>query len=250
MAAIDLTSFSAAILDTDGVVTDTARVHAAAWKHVFDTFLHGRSEPFDIRDDYLRHVDGRPRFDGIRTFLASRGLSLPEDGPPGTASVRSLAAEKDALFTAHLRRHGVAAYPGSVALLRELRRRGARIAAVSVSRHCRQVLTAAAVAHLFDEVVDGRDAGRIGLPGRPDPALLLEAARRLGVPPERTVVVENTLPGLEAARRGGFGLVIDVDRDGTRATPSGPDRGLAMADLVVSDLDEVSVTGRVPATTR
>ncbi|MCC5580894.1 MULTISPECIES: HAD family hydrolase [Microtetraspora] len=250
MAAIDLTSFNAAILDTDGVVTDTARVHAAAWKHVFDTFLHGRSEPFDIRDDYLRHVDGRPRLDGIRTFLASRGLSLPEDGPPGTASVRSLAEEKDALFTAHLRRHGVAAHPGSVALLRELRRRGVRIAAVSASRHCRRILTSAAVGHLFDQLVDGDDAGRLGLPGRPDPAMFLEAARRLGVPPERTIVVEDTLPGLEAARRGGFGLIVGVDRGGARDTPSGTGTGFAMADLLVSDLDEVSVTGRVPVTAR
>ncbi|SDR17486.1 HAD family hydrolase [Thermostaphylospora chromogena] len=246
MAALDLNTVSAVIFDTDGVVTDSARVHAAAWKHVFDTFLTGRGgRPFDIREDYLRYVDGRPRHDGVRTFLASRGITLPEEAPPGTPSVRSLAEAKDALFLEQLERYGVAAFPGTVALLHDLRHRGARTAVVSASRNCSRVVTAAAVAHLFDVLVDGNDAARLGLPGKPDPALFLEAARRLGVAPERAAVVEDALPGVEAGRRGGFGLVVGVDRTGGGAA------GLAAAgaDIVVADLDELEVTGRVPVNT-
>ncbi|NUS03744.1 MAG: hydrolase, partial [Nonomuraea sp.] len=158
MATIDLTSLRGAVFDTDGVVTDTARVHAAAWKHVFDTFLHGRSEPFDIRADYLRHVDGRPRLDGVRTFLAARGITLPEGGPgdePGAPTVHGLGLAKDALFVEQIDGHGVAAFPSTVTLLHELRRRGCRTAAVSASRHGRAVVSSAGLTHLFDALVDG-----------------------------------------------------------------------------------------------
>ncbi|NUR82709.1 MAG: HAD hydrolase-like protein, partial [Nonomuraea sp.] len=186
MATIDLTSLRGAVFDTDGVVTDTARVHAAAWKHVFDTFLHGRSEPFDIRADYLRHVDGRPRLDGVRTFLAARGITLPEGGPgdePGAPTVHGLGLAKDALFVEQIDGHGVAAFPSTVTLLHELRRRGCRTAAVSASRHGRAVVSSAGLTHLFDALVDGEDAATAGLPAKPDPALFLEAARRLELPP-------------------------------------------------------------------
>ncbi|MEO3872075.1 HAD-IA family hydrolase [Nonomuraea sp. B12E4] len=252
MATFDLTRLRAVAFDADGVVTDTARVHAAAWKHVFDAFLRGRSAPFDIRDDYLRHVDGRPALDGVRTFLASRGLSLPEGGPddvPGAATVHGLGLAKDVLFAQQIEQHQVAAFPTTVDLLHELRRRGCRTAVVSAGRHCRAVVSAAGVLHLFDVLVDGVDAAELGLPGKPDPALLLEAARRLALPAVEVAVVDDALPGVEAGRRGGFGLVVAVARSASRSTSAvvSERRLLATgADVVVRDLAEMSVTGRVP----
>jgi beta-phosphoglucomutase-like phosphatase (HAD superfamily) len=156
MAAIDLSSQRAVVFDTDGVVTDTARVHAAAWKHVFDSFLRGRSTPFDIRADYLRYVDGRPRLDGVRTFLASRGISLPEGGPddePGAPTVHGLGMAKDTLFVRQIAEHGVAAFPSTVALLHELR------------RHCHAVISSSGLIHLFDALVDGNDAASVNSAG-------------------------------------------------------------------------------------
>ncbi|GAA1644511.1 hypothetical protein GCM10009733_047020 [Nonomuraea maheshkhaliensis] len=240
---IDLTVIGAVVFDTDGVVTDTARGHAAAWKHVFDAFLRGRSTPFDIRDDYLRHVDGRPRLDGIRTFLASRGIELPEGSPddePGAPTVRGLGLAKDRLFMEQVDKYGVAAFPSTVALLHQLRRRGARTAAVSASLHARKLIGSAGVTHLFDLMVDGNDATLMSLPGPPDPARYLEAARRLDLPAVKVAVVVSALPGIEAGRKGGFGLVVAV-RSGP-ATTGGDGAG---AHVVVPDLGELGVTGRV-----
>ncbi|TDD01438.1 HAD family hydrolase [Nonomuraea deserti] len=246
MSTFDLSKLRAVVFDTDGVVTDTARVHAAAWKHVFDAFLRGRgAEPFDIRADYLAYVDGRPRLDGVRTFLASRGVSLPEGGPrdeTGAPTVHGLGLAKDALFQEQIDKHGVAAFPSTVALLHELRRRGARTAVVSASRHCRAVVASAGLLHLFDAVVDGIDAAELGLPGKPDPALFLEAAHRLHVPGAEVAIVEDALPGVEAGRRGGFGLIVAVDRSGTQEAAM----RAAGADAVMADLADASVTGRVP----
>ncbi|WP_157253272.1 HAD family hydrolase [Nonomuraea typhae] len=242
--AIDLTAISAVVFDSDGVVTDTARVHAAAWKHVFDGFLRGRSAPFDILADYVRHVDGRPRLDGLRTFLASRGIELPQGSPddePGSPTVHGLGAAKDREFQAQVEKYGVAAFPSAVGLLHELRRRGCRTAAVTASLHGRRLITGAGVAHLFDLVVDGTDAALMNLPGKPDPALFVEACRRLDLPPARAAVVEAALPGLEAGRKGGFGLVVAVDRDDRAAEL----RSLG-ADVVVHDLGELEAVGRVP----
>jgi beta-phosphoglucomutase family hydrolase len=247
-----LDGLDAVIFDTDGVVTDTARVHAAAWKQVFDEFLSRRAttaagtgedlRPFEVRADYLRYVDGKPRLDGVRGFLQARGIALPEGGPddpPDRDTVYTLGARKDAQFVAEIERTGVTAFPSTVALVRELHRRGLRLAVVSASRHCAQALRAAGVDGLFDVRVDGLDADRLGLPGKPDPALFLAAARRLGIPPGRAAVVEDALAGVAAGRRGGFGLVIGVDRGG---------QGEALrrqgADLVVSDLAELRVDGR------
>ncbi|MEU7004616.1 HAD-IA family hydrolase [Nonomuraea sp. NPDC046570] len=248
MSAIDLNCIDAVVFDTDGVVTDTARVHAAAWKHVFDAFLRGRSAPFDEHDDYLRHVDGRPRTDGVRAFLASRGITVPEGGPddePGTPTVYGLALAKDLLFTERIDRYGVSAFPSTVSLVRELRRRGCRTAVVSASRNCRKVISKAGLAELFDVTVGGDDAAALGLAGKPDPALFLRAVRLLRLPPGRVAIVEDALPGVEAGRRGGFGLVIGVNRS---------DRAAALrdagADVVVSDLAELAVRGRVPAGAR
>ncbi|MEV6156610.1 HAD-IA family hydrolase [Nonomuraea sp. NPDC052129] len=249
MAAIDLTRLRAVVFDTDGVVTDTARVHAAAWKHVFDAFLRGRSTPFDIRADYLRYVDGRSRLDGVRTFLASRGICLPEGGPqdkPGTPTVHGLGLAKDALFVQEIAEHGVAAFGSTVDLLHELRQRGCRTAVVSASRHCRAVISSAGLTHLFDVLVDGNEAARLSLPGKPDPALFLEAAQRLERAAGEVAIVEDALPGVEAGRRGGFALVVGVDRTGSQ--------GAAMrrvgADIVVTDLAELAVTGSVPVLRR
>ncbi|MEV4076337.1 HAD family hydrolase [Nonomuraea fuscirosea] len=240
---IDLTVISAVVFDTDGVVTDTARGHAAAWKHVFDAFLRGRSTPFDIRDDYLRHVDGRPRLDGIRTFLAARGIELPEGAPddePGAPTVHGLGLAKDRLFMEQVDKYGVAAFPATVALLHELRRRGARTAAVSASLHARKLVGSAGLTHLFDLMVDGNDAALMNLPGPPDPARYLEAARRLDLRPAKVAVVVSALPGIEAGRKGGFGLVASVT---TNAVTTGGDG--AGAHVAVPDLGELGVTGRV-----
>ncbi|MGW6268399.1 MULTISPECIES: HAD family hydrolase [unclassified Streptomyces] len=223
---------AAAVFDTDGVITDSARAHAAAWKTAFDAFplLRGR-RPFDVRDDYLRYVDGKSRLDGARAYLESQGLS------PSQEEVRAVAADKERLFTERLREHGIDPYPGTVRLLAVLRSAGLATAAVSASRHAVELLAHAGVRDLFDALVDGSEAARLQLPGKPDPALFLEAARRLEVPAARTAVVEDALAGVEAGRHGGFGRVIGVDRTHT------PDTRAALlkhgADLVVDDLAEL-----------
>ncbi|MDN3293833.1 HAD-IA family hydrolase [Streptomyces ficellus] len=228
----------AVVLDTDGVITDSAGLHATAWKAAFDAYLRdhpppdpARRGPFDATEEYLRYVDGRSRLDGAAAFLASRGLR------PSPATAEAVAAEKERVFTQRLGDQGVAAHPDAVRLLHALRRAAIPVAAASASRHARELLTSAHVLHLFDALVDGVEAHRLGLPGKPDPALFLEAARRLGTPPGGCAVVEDSLAGVEAARRGGFGLVIGVDRGG------GPGTGDALrrhgADIVVHDLAEL-----------
>ncbi|MFF5213110.1 HAD family hydrolase [Streptosporangium sp. NPDC000396] len=238
-AVVDLNRTAAMVFDTDGVITDTARVHAAAWKRVFDAFLRERTRrfgerfrPFDA-GDYLRHVDGKSRLDGVRDFLLSRGIT------PDPGTVADLASRKDAAFLTEIREHGVASFPSTVGLVRELRRRGVRTAAVSASRNCAEVLRAAGVDDLFDVRVDGIDAARLGLAGKPDPALFLQAARQLGVTPGEAAVVEDSLAGVRAGRRGRFGLVIGVDRHDQRETLRA-----AGADLVVTDLAELRLDGR------
>lgn len=238
----DLKDVEAVVLDTDGVITDSARAHAASWKTAFDAFLRGhppaepaQRRPFDTHDDYLRYVDGKSRLDGAASFLASRGLQLSD------ATVAEVAADKERLFVERLREGTIPAYPGTVRLLHVLRARGVRLAAASASRHARELLLRTDVLPLFDALVDGGEAARLKLPGKPDPALFLEAARRLGSPPERTAVVEDALAGVEAGRRGGFGLVIGVDR--THGTATGARLRRHGADIVVSDLAELLTEG-------
>jgi HAD superfamily hydrolase (TIGR01509 family) len=245
-AVLDLRVIDAVVLDTDGVITDTARTHAAAWKRVFDELLRERGRrtgvdlpPFDIDSDYLRFVDGRSREDGARGFLRSRGIVLPEQSRDGTETLGSLLERKNRYFLDEVRR-GVHAFPSTVALLRTLRDRGTGIAAVSASRNCGPVLRAAGVDALVDVRVDGLDAARLGLPGKPEPALFLEAARRLTAPPARCALVEDALVGIEAGRRGGFGLVVGVDRH-HRIGDEMSGRG---AHAVVDDLADLTVTGR------
>ena len=246
---IRLDRFDAVIFDLDGVITDTASVHAAAWKRMFDQFLADRADregedqqPF-LADDYYLYVDGKPRYDGLESFLASRGISIPRGNTgdlPAAETACGLGNRKDELFLSRLRDEGVASFPSSIALLHGLRASGCRTAVISASRNCADVLEAAGVAELFDAKVDGVDADELGLKGKPNPAVFLEAARRLGVEPARAAVVEDALAGVEAGRRGGFGLVIGVNRGGHAEELR--ERG---ADILVGDLDEV----RVSATT-
>jgi beta-phosphoglucomutase family hydrolase len=239
--------FDAVIFDMDGVVTDTAQLHAAAWKELFDSVLARRARgstfvPFDADTDYRRYVDGRTREDGVATFLASRGIAFATGGAedtPAVESVEALAADKNDRFKRLVAEHGVRAFPSSVALLERLRAGGVRTALVSASRNAVELLTAAGVDGMFDAVVDGTEAARLGLAGKPDPAMFIEAARVLGVNQARAAIVEDAAAGVAAGRAGGFGLVVGVNRGGHR-----DDLEMAGADLVVSDLGELDLGAR------
>jgi beta-phosphoglucomutase family hydrolase len=242
---INRRDFDATIFDLDGVLTDTARVHAAAWKRVFDDVLQRRADrqgidfqPFDIEADYLSYVDGRTRYDGARAFLAARGLELPEGSehdPENAETVHAIAERKTRLFRRELEQ-GIDPAPGAPALLARLRQAGIGIAVASSSENCAPILHAARIDHLIDARVDGIDAAELGLPGKPDPALFLEAARRLGVAPVRAVVFEDALAGVEAGRRGAFGRVVGIDRG--RHPEALRQHG---ADVVVASLLQVEV---------
>lgn len=242
-----LRDLAAVVCDTDGVLLDSARVHAAAWQRAFDACLREhppadprRRRPFDPGDEYRRLVDGRPRLDGAVAFLTARGLHLPLGQPddlPGSDTAWAVAAAKDREFTALLRQEGVTAWHGSRRLLHALRRAGLPRAAVSASRHAEDLLVAAGLRPLVTAVVDGREAARLDLPGKPDPALFLQAARRLGVAPGEAAVVEDALAGVEAGRRGRFGLVVGVARQ-DRPTVAEELRHHG-AHLVVRDLAEL-----------
>ena len=242
--SLSLKNTAAVIFDMDGVITDTAGVHRSAWKVMFDDYLSqvahrtGRSHsPFEYVD-YLRHVDGKSRADGARSFLTSRGIELPEgdeDDPPERETIWGLANRKDLVLREVLGASGVKAFPSSVALVRQLQDHGAGTAVISTSRNCQAILEAAGIGDLFPVRVDGRECARLGLPGKPSPAVFLEAARRLGVDPSRAVIVEDAQAGVRAGRAGNFGLVIGVDRGGQA------DQLLAEgADVVVADLAEVT----------
>ncbi len=246
-AVISTGRFDAVIFDLDGVVTQTSAVHAAAWKRLFDGFLRERAAardepftPFDLERDYRLYVDGKPRYDGVRDFLASRGIELPQGDPSdaaGTPTVCGLGNRKDEYFVAEVRENGVKTYPATVALIDELHRAGLGVGLMSSSRNTVMVLEATGLTGLFDQRVDGVVSDELGLAGKPDPAAYLETARRLGVEPPRAVVVEDALSGVEAGRRGGFGLVIGVDR---------LDQAAALlehgADVVVPDLADVTLS--------
>ena len=250
-ATITRTEYDAVIFDLDGVVTQTAAVHAAAWKRLFDAYLAERAartstgpdgalRPFDLDADYARYVDGKPRYDGVRDFLASRGIELPPGDPPDPPdreTVCGLGNRKNDLFNAEVREHGVKTYASTIELIHHLHDAGIRVGLMSSSKNTAMVLDVTGTNDLFEVRVDGVVAEQVGLPGKPDPAMYLETARRLGVTAARSVVVEDALSGVEAGRRGGFALVIGVDRLGQAA-------GLAEAgaDVVVDDLAEVSVT--------
>ena len=234
----------ACLFDLDGVLTQTAKVHAAAWKQMFDAYLRRRAErtgerfrPFDASDDYNEYVDGKPRYDGVRSFLASRGIELPEgeaDDPSSTETVQGLGNRKNALVLRLIRERGVEAYEGSVRYLQAAREAGLRRAVVSSSNNCRQVVAAAGIEDLLEVRIDGLVAGRDHLRGKPAPDTFLAAARALGVEPAAAAVFEDALVGVAAGRAGRFGCVVGVDRVGQAQALR--EHG---ADVVVSDLSEL-----------
>jgi HAD superfamily hydrolase (TIGR01509 family) len=238
--------YGAWLFDLDGVITDTASVHAAAWKRTFDGYLKEVSEregrrfgPFEIDPDYYRYVDGKPRYAGVHSFLRSRGITVdwgnPND-PPGRETVCGLGNRKNELFNEVLRLRGVEVFESSVALVLELRTGGRRVAVVTSSKNCDAVLEVAGIQNLFDARVDGNVAAEKKLAGKPAPVTYQEAARMLGTLPEQAVVIEDAISGVQAGRRGGFGLVIGVARGGDPEVLR--QNG---ADVVVRDLAELSL---------
>jgi beta-phosphoglucomutase family hydrolase len=217
-------AIKACLFDLDGVLTQTAKVHAKAWKEMFDEFLRARAEaggaafrPFDERADYEEFVDGKPRYDGVRSFLESRGITLPSgtvDDPPDAQTIDGLGNRKNELVLEIIRRDGVEAYEGSVRYVRAARDAGLRRAVVSSSTNCRDVLEAAGMIDLFDAIVDGNVARDEQLAGKPAPDTFLEGARRVGTEPAHAAVYEDALAGVEAGRAGHFGHVVGVDRVG------------------------------------
>ncbi len=235
--------YDAVLFDLDGVITATAKLHAACWKKMFDEFLEKHAsrkgepfKPFEIATDYRLYVDGKPRFDGVRDFLQSRNINLPEgtrDDPPKTETVGGLGNRKNDLINEVIDSVGVDAYEGTITLARQIRDEGIKIAVVTSSQNCDVVLKAAKVDDLFVVRVDGNTILEQHLSGKPAPDSYLEGAKRLGVDPQRTVVVEDAISGVQAGRNGKFGLVIGVDRKG-----NGDELKKNGADVVVKDLGE------------
>jgi beta-phosphoglucomutase family hydrolase len=225
---------TACLFDLDGVITQTAKLHAAAWKEMLDAFLRERAEetgePFVefTPSDYDRYVDGRPRLDGVRAFLAARGIA-PED-----ELVRRLGDRKNDLVLTLIRERGVEVYEGSLDFVKEAQREGLPRAVVSSSANTREVLKSVGIEDLFEAVVDGIVAEREGLPGKPAPDTFVAGARALGAQPAQAVVFEDALAGVQAGRAGGFGYVVGVDRTGQRDALA--EHG---ADIVVDDLSEL-----------
>ena len=236
--------FDAILFDLDGVLTSTADIHASAWKRMFDDYLERRAEqqgetfrPFDISTDYKLYVDGRPRYEGVQTFLESRGIKLPRGSvasPAGEETVCGLGNRKDQMVQAAIDAGRVKSFPGTIEFARKARAMGIHTAVVTSSRNCDLVLKAAGIDDLFEVRVDGRAIEDEGLRGKPAPDSFLRAAERLGVEPARAVLVEDAIAGVQSGRAGGFGLVIGIDRhgDGDALRANG-------ADVVVNDLSEL-----------
>jgi beta-phosphoglucomutase family hydrolase len=235
---------TACLFDLDGVLTQTAKVHAAAWKQMFDEYLHRRAEqggekfvPFDEVSDYDEYVDGKPRYDGVKSFLASRHIDLPQgtpDDPPDAETIDGLGNRKNELVLKMIHEDGVEPYEGSVRYVKAARDAGLRRAVVSSSTNCRDVLTAAGILDLFEEIIDGHTTEREHLNGKPAPDTYLAGARAVGVGPDQAAVYEDALAGVESGRAGKFAFVVGVDRvgqaDALRAHG---------ADVVVKDLSEL-----------
>jgi trehalose 6-phosphate phosphatase len=244
---LDLGYISYVIFDMDGVITDTAGAHASAWKKMFDEYLKkiGSSSddsnyrPFDADKDYRRYVDGKPRYDGVKSFLDSRGISLPYGAPnddPDKETICGLGNRKNLLFVEHIRGGEVRKYDSSVDLVKRLKANGVRTAIISASRNAVEVLKAARVSYLFDTKVDGVDSDRLKLKGKPEPDIFLQACKQLGARSSEAAIVEDSLAGVEAGKNGGFGIVIGVDRVGWSEEMR--KRG---ADIIVEDLSELQI---------
>src|SRR6201993_965701 len=243
-SAITRDKYDAVLFDLDGVITDTASIHATCWKQMFDAYLQQRAadtgepfRPFEIATDYRLYVDGKPRFDGVRDFLTSRGIHLPEgtpDDPPQAETVGGLGNRKNNLVNKVIEDVGVEPYEGSVKLIHQLRHRGFKIAVVTSSENCEVVLSAARLDTFFEVRVDGHVIHAQRLAGKPAPDTFLLAARLLGVEPTRTVVIEDAISGVQAGSNGHFGLVIGVARKG-----NADELRRYGAHLVVRDLDEL-----------
>ena len=243
---LELGGFDAAIFDLDGVITKTAAVHAAAWKHLFDDYLRTRAaqagEPFhafDFLKDYCEYVDGKPRYEGVSSFLASRGITLPYGEPSDPLeheTICGLGNRKNAQFLKALDENGVEVFPSTIALMQLLKSLGKKIAVVTASENGQAILQAARVTDLFEVMVDGRDARALNLRGKPHPDTFLKAAESLLVRPQRAVVCEDALAGVEAGRAGNFGLVVGLDRVGQAEALR--DHG---GDVVVSDVEEFGI---------
>lgn len=244
--ALDVHHVDGCLMDLDGVITRTATVHARAWQYLFKTFLrhHSRQtgqsfQPFDLTTDYNTYVDGKSRHDGIRSFLASRGINLAEGKPddaPGEETVYSLGQVKQAYFLDLIHRDGVEVYPSSVTFMQRLQAFGLKIAIVTSSKNGRAILDAAGIHDCFHILVDGNDRDKLGLNGKPAPDLFLEAAKRLHVTPDRAVVIEDSIAGVQAGRDGGFASVIGVDRANQASSLV-----LNGARIVVQDLSELTL---------
>lgn len=226
---IDWAGFDAVLFDLDGVVTPTAEVHEHAWAELFADYDF-------TADDYLRYVDGKPRYDGVRSFLESRDVHLPEgspDDPPGDDTICAMGNRKNVVFNEVIERDGITPYPGTMQLLDLLDELGVRQAIVSSSKNARPVLAAAGLADRFEHVVDGVTAATEGLAGKPAPDMFLRGAELVDARPERTVVVEDATSGVAAGVAGGFALVLGVDRGGNAEALAAHG-----AHLVVTDLDQ------------
>jgi beta-phosphoglucomutase family hydrolase len=234
----------ACLFDLDGVLTQTAKVHGAAWKQMFDEYLRMRAEregeelvPFDSRSDYDKYVDGKPRYDGVRSFLESRGIQLPEgspDDPPSAETVCGLGNRKNELVQRLIEEQGVEVYEGSVRYVDACIEAGLRRAVVSSSANCRAVLESAGILDRFEVIVDGNVLEERGLNGKPAPDTFLAAAEDLSVSAAESAVFEDALSGVEAGRAGNFGIVVGVDRVGQAEALRGHG-----ADVVVEDLAEL-----------
>lgn len=241
---IDFTQYDAVLFDLDGVLTATAKLHAICWKQMFDQYLQQKSlttgvafQPFDIDQDYRLYVDGKLRYEGVKSFLQSRDIEIPfgtPESPPEEETICSLGNRKNQLIHEMLAAGNVGIFEGSIALVRYLLEKKIQTAVVSASKNCEAILVAAGIADLFDVRVDGIVADTFGLPSKPEPATFLKAAELLGVDPSRAVVVEDAIVGVQAGHKGNFALVVGVDRHGD--AQSLRENG---ADLVVNDLAEL-----------
>jgi beta-phosphoglucomutase family hydrolase len=237
-------SVTACLFDLDGVLTQTAKVHAAAWKQMFDEYLRRRAEqrgekfiPFDEVRDYDEYVDGKPRYDGVRSFLESRHIDLPQgtpDDPPDAETIDGLGNRKNEIVLKMIHDDGVEPYEGSVRYVKAARDAGVRRAVVSSSTNCRDVLTAAGMLDLFEEIIDGHTTEREHLNGKPAPDTYLAGARAVGVGPDQAAVYEDALAGVESGRAGNFAFVVGVDRAGQADALKAHG-----ADVVVKDLSEL-----------